>query len=178
MKHVLGFGHKQIVILGFKDADDHKEEFASSAGYRRLQGYNRALTEVNLNLDSPEITVFISEECSLEGGYAAMAKIWDTPSRPTAIVAMSDILAMGVYSFCQRNNLSIPEDISIVGFDNLMEVSLIKPSLTTVSQPAVQKGEKAVELLIDIINKNSDLSSIELKTELVIRNSVTDPSVI
>ncbi|MDA3809392.1 MAG: LacI family DNA-binding transcriptional regulator [Spirochaetaceae bacterium] len=177
MQLVLSYGHKNIVILGFKDADDHKEEFASSAGYRRLQGYKRALSEKNIGSHSPGISVFISEECSLDGGYTAMEQIWKSSKRPTAIVAMSDILAMGVYSFCQDHSLSIPENLSVVGFDDIMEVSLIRPPLTTISQPAVKKGEKAVELLIEIIKGSKNPASVELKTELIKRQSVAIPSV-
>jgi alanine racemase len=171
MDYVLSHNHKKILILAFKDAEDHRYPFSSSVGYRRLQGYEKALIERGMSLKSENVQTFNCIECSLEGGYIAMKEIMNGPNKPTAVVAMSDIIAMGVYQFCQENEISIPEELSVTGFDGLYEVSLLNPPLTTVLQPAVLKGEKSIAILTDYLN-GKDVHSEELKVNLIEGRSV------
>lgn len=174
MEHVLENGHRKILILAFMDADDHSENFSSSVGYRRLRGYEKALEKYGLSLKSENITVMNCGECSLEGGYNAIGEIAESGHLPDAVLVMSDIIAIGVYQYCREKKIQIPEDISIVGYDNLYEDTLLHPPMTTVAQPAVLKGEKAVQLLIEIIKGRKNCRSLEFEVELIKRGSVKE----
>lgn len=177
MKYILSKGHRDILILTFMDADDHRDNYSSSVGYRRIRGYGKALKESGFSLDSDNVKVLKCRECSLDGGYDAISHIMESGKSPSAVLAMSDIIAIGVYKYCQENRISIPADLSVAGYDNLFEDTLLHPPMTTVAQPAIEKGEKAVQLLTGLIQHKAKPSSYEFEVELIARDSIRDISV-
>lgn len=172
MDYILNNNHQKILILSFNDAEDHRDNFSSSVGYRRFQGYEKALKKRGLSLNSKNIHIYNCKECSIEGGYLAMQENMKNADRPTAVIAMSDIMAMGIYQFCREKKIAIPEDLSVTGFDGLFEVSLLNPPLTTVQQSAALKGEKSIELLTDYLN-GKKCRSVEFKVRFLKGQSVS-----
>ena len=171
MEYVLSLGHRRIVILSLKSASKVDQENFSRVRDLRLKGYEDALESFGLKIDGRNVKA-INCECSMAGGRKAAEKIFTLKKRPTAIVAMSDIIAIGVFEYCREHGIKIPEDISLAGFDNIPEASLITPALTTVSQSAFEKGLRAGEILIDLLHGRKTENFVEFKTDIIVRNSV------
>ena len=110
---------------------------------------------------------------SIELGRAAMQSLMQTHPRPTAVFCGSDILAVGAMKYCQSENIVIPDDVSIVGFDNLEIAQLVSPELTTLDVPARAMGEAAAAVLIEAKAKGKIPSGvvIQLQTRLILRGS-------
>ena len=111
-----------------------------------------------------------------EGGFRCGGELLDLDDRPTAIFAGSDQQALGVYEAARRRGLLIPEDLSVVGFDDLPVARWLSPPLTTVRQPLIEMGRVAAEMLGHLI-EGSRLRSqrMELSTDLLVRESTAAP---
>jgi LacI family transcriptional regulator len=95
---------------------------------------------------------------------------------PTAIFASNDVMAMGAMDAVRSRGLRIPEDVSILGFDDIPQAASVRPALTTVHQPLEQMGRVAIQMLLDLLkNPEKDISRIELPTELIVRSSTSSP---
>jgi len=95
---------------------------------------------------------------------------------PTAIFASNDVMAMAAMDAVREKGLRVPEDMSILGFDDIPQASLVRPALTTVRQPLEQMGRVATQMLLDVIkNPNLKINRMELPTELIIRDTTTTP---
>ena len=159
VKHLLGLGYRHIATI--------TGPVSGTVGIDRLEGYKKALMEQDLSVDE---TLIVEGDFTESGGYYAMQKL--LPFKPDAIFAASDVMAMGAMRAAIDANLHIPEDIAFVGFDDLPISTLSDIQLTTVRQPVVQFGEKAVEVLIDLIeNGIYPPRHIIMDTELIIRDS-------
>ena len=137
---------------------------------RRLTGYRQGLDLGGIRLRDERIVV---GPATFDGGVAAFHRIWEDGLRPTAILAMSDVMAIGVMWAAREVGLKVPADLSIVGFDDLDVASHSNPPLTTVHQPIREKGEEAARLLLRMI-ANPDYERPEhkvLETRLIIRGS-------
>ena len=154
MKLVLDAGHRQITIVSLPEGDDELGVHDSVTWFR-MEGYNEALAECSMCLESTEITI-LTAECSIDGGKKAGAAILKEFSRPTAVICMSDIIAIGCQQEFQAAGLIIPNDISMVGFDNIIESAMVTPALTTVDQPGGEKGRQATELVFQLIRGEVD----------------------
>ena len=146
------------------------------AGSNRVQGYEMAMT--SLGLERQESYIVHSAYYSIESGYAAMMELLDLQDRPTAVFAAGDHLALGAMRAAKERGLHIPEDLSIVGFDNIELSQYISPALTTIGQDTALMGYEAAEILIRSIDDPSLVQeSVVLPVQLVIRDScgyVTD----
>jgi DNA-binding LacI/PurR family transcriptional regulator len=175
MAHVLARGHRRIGLLCIESGKAGQvEEYTGTLG-ARLAGYRAALAEYGLGLDNPDIQI-VEAASSWEGGQAAFKQIWSARRRPTAIVAMSDILAIGVLDAARSCHVHLPEELSIAGFDDLPDARHVRPALTTVRQPVEEKGLLAAEMLVAALAESSAVEHLLLPTELVIRKSVAAPS--
>lgn len=156
-----------LIRLGYKRIGTITGPETSTVGIDRKEGYRKALVERGRVIDA----LLIKEGDFTEaGGYYAMQHI--LPARPDAIFAASDIMAIGAMRAARDAGLRIPEDIAFVGFDDLPIATLSDIQLTTIRQPVVSFGAKAVETLIDLIeNGINPHRHIILDTELVIRES-------
>jgi LacI family transcriptional regulator len=156
-----------LIRLGYRRIGTITGPASSTVGIDRKNGYLKVLNERNKIVDES----LISEGDFTEaGGYYAMQKL--LPSKPDAIFAASDIMAIGAMRAVRETGLKIPDDIALVGFDDLPIATLLDVQLTTVRQPVIQFGIKAVEILIDLIeNGVKPPRRIIMDTELVIRES-------
>lgn len=159
VSHLIRLGRKRIgAITGPNN---------STVGIDRLEGYRKAITEINLPYDE---NLVVEGDFTEAGGYYAMQKILSY--KPDAIFVASDMMAMGAMRAIKDANLSVPEDVALIGFDDLPFSSYSNIQLTTVRQPVVQSGICAVETLIDIIeNGIKQPRHIIMDTELIIRDS-------
>lgn len=139
----------------------------STVGIDRREGYQKAMIERGRALDR---SMILEGDFTEAGGYYAMKQL--LPSRPDAIFAASDIMAIGAMRAAREAGRRIPDDIAFVGFDDLPIATLSEVQLTTVRQPVEQFGAKAVEVLTDLIDNGIDPPRhVIMETELVIRRT-------
>ena len=164
VKYLIERGHREIgTITG--QLNEH-------TGRERQKGFLQALKEANIEIPKEWI---IKSDFYPESGYHAMQKILKQGKKPTAIFCGGDVIAMGAICAIAEAGLSVPHDISVIGYDNLHDSRYFNPALTTIHQPKERLGETALDMLLDrIINKREEFQAIELKPELIERNSVTD----
>ncbi|CNB37339.1 DNA-binding transcriptional regulator CytR [Yersinia ruckeri] len=139
----------------------------------RLQGYVQALNRNGLAIDKEYI---LRGDFGYEAGAEAFAQLMSLPKPPTAIFCHNDVMAIGAIWQAKRMGLQIPEDVSLVGFDDLKLSQYCDPPLTTVAQPRYQIGEQAMLLLLEQLQGNNVQSGSRLlDSELIIRNSTCKP---
>lgn len=176
MRKVLELGHRRVAVLSLRpEAIGLEGECSSLVRDLRLEGFSRALAEVGLGRDSPGVLV-VPTEGSLEGGQEAAARLLSDPgAAPTVIVAMADVVALGVYDACAEMGLRIPEDLSVAGFDDIPGSRNARPPLTTVRQPGREKGSVAAALVVSLLSGGTAAHG-RLATELLLRGSLASPS--
>jgi LacI family transcriptional regulator len=160
-EHLLSLGHSRIgAIAGPGDY------LCSRA---RIDGYRSALERAGLSFDPALVR---NGDFQHEGGFARGGELLDLRDRPTAIFAGSDQQAFGVYEAARQRGLRVPEDLSVVGFDELPVTRWASPPLTTVRQPLAEMGRTAAQMLGELIETVALRSNrIELSTELIVRES-------
>jgi len=140
--HLIALGHRRIgLIKGSKN---------SPLTLDRLAGYEAALREAGIAFDE---ALICHGNFSLEAGYAGAQKMLALAERPSALFCENDEMAIGALKRIRQAGLRVPEDISVVGFDDIPMAAFCDPPLTTISQPAEAFGAKAVEMLIALIEK-------------------------
>jgi DNA-binding LacI/PurR family transcriptional regulator len=179
MRHLLDLGHRHIAVISLMpETIQLRTGRFSLVRDRRLAGFRRALEEAGLELGSPDIPVTTAQS-SVEGGEEAALRILAGRSSPTAIAAMADAIALGVYSACRREGLEIPRDISVAGFDDIPDAVRVRPTLTTVRQPGREKGSAAAELVVNLLDgaASEDRRSLHrrMPTTLMVRESTAAP---
>ncbi|NNN30789.1 LacI family DNA-binding transcriptional regulator [Streptomyces sp. S3(2020)] len=164
-RHLLGLGHHRIAMVGGPD-----ELLCCRA---RLDGYRAALDAAGVPQDADLVRV---APLHFEGGRAAAAGLLRRSDRPTAVFAANDLQALGVYGAARAAGLRVPDDLSVLGFDDLAFTQWSDPPLTTVRQPLVRMGATAAEMLLDLgSGRRLEQDRIELPTELVVRGSTAPP---
>jgi DNA-binding LacI/PurR family transcriptional regulator len=176
MNHIVSLGHRKITIVELKgETFNQPEERFSYVRERRMEGFERSLRSVGLSFRDPFVNVYATE-CSIEGGeHAAQTLIDSRSGLPTAIVAMADIVAIGICSTFRSKGISVPDSVSVVGFDDSPFSRLNDPSLTTICQPGYEKGYRAARLVQDILDGHA-VQDLQLRASLVIRASSASPS--
>lgn len=176
MQMVLKKGHRCITIVSLSEDAFDSDEFEASVPKRRKRGYEKALKEYGLSLYDLQgsVTQMVSE-CTLEDGKHTGHLISKQKERPTCVITMSDIVAIGCILYFKDHGIGVPEEISVVGFDNIVESQFITPTLTTVDQPAEDKGYLAAEALFRMIN-GEELGSthMEIPFSIVERQSLCE----
>jgi len=164
-RHLLGLGHRRIAVIG------------GPAGIlcsrARVDGFRAAMDEAGVPIDASLVShgAFQVEE-GIATGRALLARA----DKPTAIITGNDLQALGVYQAAREARLHIPEDLSVVGFDDLPVARWVGPPLTTIRQPLIEMAEAAAELVLDMAGReNVPQTRVELATELVIRESTAPP---
>lgn len=175
MHHILSAGHRDIAILAIRSGKRCRYQEYTGTLRSRMNGYLAALAEFGLTLDRRRIRL-VECMCTEKGGQSGFRKVWKSRHRPTAIVTMSDIIGIGVANAARQAGVRVPEDLSIVGFDDIPLAALLTPPLTTVSQPLRKKGKLAADLLLSYIEGNLDPSHHVLPTKLIVRKSVCPPA--
>jgi LacI family transcriptional regulator len=160
VEHLIGLGHRKIAYLG-------KPTLQSSLD--RMNGYKAAMQR----FDCPccDQYMMITDTSSVQGGYDYTRKLMELPERPTAIFLANDMMAIGAMRAVQDLGLRVPEDVSVVGYDDIPLASYVQPQLTTVRQPAFEKGILAARSLIDSLETGDSPKSTILSVELIARQS-------
>jgi len=136
----------------------------------RLKGFKQALTEYNLPLNEKWI---IESHFDFNGGIWGMEQLLSQKERPTAVFCCSDTIALGAYQALWRAGLSVPQDMSIIGYDNIALAQYLSPPLTTIHQPKNRLAEMAVDTLLQRIkNADKNYRTLMLEPSLVWRESV------
>jgi LacI family repressor for deo operon, udp, cdd, tsx, nupC, and nupG len=165
MDHLFRLGHRRIGII--------TGPLASPLSRDRLRG---ALARAKQARAAERDVVVINGDFSIESGAAEGDRLLGRRDRPTAIFCFNDEMAMGVIQAARRRGLRLPEQLSIVGFDDIRFASFMDPPLTTVSQPMRAIGEGTVRLLLEILSGNlATPESVTLPHTLVIRSSTAPP---
>lgn len=163
IEHLINLGHKRIAyICGAVYA---------VAGLNRLEGYKKALKRYGLKFDK---NLVINCGPKMVDGYKAAKKILTVgKNRPTAIFALNDLLAIGVLKAIREAGLKVPEDVALVGFDDIEVGAFLEVPLTTIIQPKRKMGKMALEILIDKIEQKNPhgLQQIIIEPKIVIRES-------
>ena len=157
--YLINLGHRQIATI--------TGPLSVYTGRRRLTGFKEALEAHSIPVNEKLI---IEGDYSFNSGYQSGLKV--LKEHPTAVFVANDMMAFGLLKAAKEMNISIPNDLSIVGFDNLLMSSLIEPQLTTINQPIDELGEKVCEMLFDLIKGSHEITEdIKLKPNLVIRST-------
>jgi len=165
IQHLLSLGHRRIAaVTGIAEW---------LASIERLNGYHAAHAAAGV-LSDPELVV--EGDFTIEGGEASAALLLEKPRPPTAIFAFNDNMAVGVLRTARARGLRVPEDLSVVGFDDSEQAAIVTPALTTVRQPLAEMGRMAVSLLLRLLeNQRVEGLNVELATRLVVRDSTAPP---
>ncbi len=163
--HLLELGHRRIAAITGPRGVLATEE--------RRRGYFAALAAGGV---TPALDDVIESVWEVDGGRAAAAELLDRPDPPTAIFAFSDLIAVGVLHAAAARGLRVPEDLSVVGFDDNEEAHISSPALTTVRQPLAEMGRIGVSLLVRLLEgRRLEALHVELATSLVVRESTAPP---
>ena len=174
LDHVLQLGHRRIAILSFESGPDRPDVGYRGPLARRIAGMQDALADHHLTLDSPGIEL-LEVPCTREAGYRTATELLARPDRPTAIVALSDILALGALDAARDTGTAVPSQLSITGFDDQPDSSYARPQLTTVRQSIEAKGRVAADFLVAAINGDVHHPHQVLHTALIVRETTAVP---
>jgi LacI family purine nucleotide synthesis repressor len=163
-KYLTDRGHTDIACLS--------GHFVKAACQERIAGFRRAMAEANLP---------VREDWILEGNFEcdtavlAADKIIAMDKRPTAVFCFNDTMALGLMSRLQQRGIRVPEDMSVIGYDNIELAEYFSPPLTTIHQPKRRVGKNAFEILLERIkDKEHDRRIFEMHPEIVERDTVKD----
>lgn len=168
-RHLLELGHRRLAVAAFPRRHAAGEQPAERGHLRpaRLAGIRDAVEEAGLDWDDVVVEDAVEHGTRRGAGHRLGGSLLDRAPRPTAVVAMSDELAAGVLDAAAERDIAVPDDLSVVGFDDTQTATSTRPALTTVHQPLVEKGRTAARLLLD----GAPPTVVELPTELVVRAS-------
>jgi alanine racemase len=168
-QHLLELGHRAFVILSLEPPEGSGGRTANVATLR-MEGYQQTFQAAGVDLPDSSIVV---APATIEGGRGAFHAAWGDGLRPTAVLAMSDVTAIGAMHAARELRIRIPEELSIVGFDDIDFAQYTDPPLTTIHQPIHRKGEEAVQLLLHDpwIREPGTSEHRRLDVRLVIRGS-------
>lgn len=179
MEHALSLGHRRIGILALNLKGDgahgvpspqRLDDISFAVSRKRMRGYKVALEKMDLSLQ-PEL-IF---ECgnNRQMGATGAAHLLSLKNPPTAIITMSDLIALGVLDHARMHKIDVPDQLSVIGYDDMPDAALSDPPLTTINQPSVEKGRLAAIAVLD--GETSEQSKV-LPVELIIRESTAPPA--
>ncbi|MFB6290379.1 MAG: LacI family DNA-binding transcriptional regulator [Candidatus Bipolaricaulia bacterium] len=163
-KHLIDRGHERIgIILGIRSI---------SATRERYTGYRKALYDGDIEANQNLVKWTNSK---FEGGYKATKEFINMEQKPTALFTTNGVLSLGASKAINESDITCPDDISVMGFDDIEPLTSLSPPLSTVSQDSKQLGSEAVDLLLSRIEKGNDSSQrqlVRLPTEVKLRGSI------
>ena len=161
ISYLIDNGHRRIGVISGMPDNPHTRD--------RIKGYQQGLAKAGITFDDSLVT---AGDFTLLSGFNAVQHFIQMPERPTAIFCMNDEMAIGAIKGLKQQHIQVPQDISVIGFDNLDVSNYCDPPLTTVSQPAVEIGEKAAELLFQLIHgEQPTQTEYIMPYEFVVRQS-------
>ncbi|MDW6004273.1 HTH-type transcriptional repressor PurR [Vibrio mangrovi] len=163
-RYLLDKGHRHIACLS--------GHLSKAACQERIQGFRRAMAEANL---TPNEDWILEGNFECDTAVLAADKIIAMDEQPTAVFCFNDTMALGLMSRLQQRGIKVPEDISVIGYDNIEISEYFSPPLTTIHQPKRRVGKNAFEILLERIkNKEHDRRTFEMHPEIVERDTVKD----
>jgi LacI family transcriptional regulator len=164
-EHLIGLGHRRVGMIG-----GPADMLCTQA---RVDGYRTALDRAGIEAGKDLVRY---GDFHHQGGFARTRELLELPDPPTAIFAGSDEQAMGAYQAARLAGLRIPDDLSVVGFDDLPTCEWLSPPLTTVRQPLEEMGRVAARTLLQLLDGRPPLTPrVELATDLRVRASTAPP---
>lgn len=163
-RHLIELGHRRIGTITGPDG--------VMCSIARLDGYRSALHEAGIQAE-PDL--ICRGRFKVEDGENWAMKLLRMDNPPTAIFAQSDFIAMGIYKAAKRLGVRIPEDLSVVGFDDIQTAAFMGPALTTIRQPLIQMAARATQMILDERDGKAVDPRVILPNSLVIRESTCSP---
>lgn len=165
MRHLIGLGHRRIAAITGPPG-----WLATEA---RLRAYYAALAAAGI---TPDPDLVVTSDFEFAPGAAAAATLLGVPEPPTAIFAFNDAIAVGAMRAAHEADLRVPQDLSIVGFDDVKYASMVTPAVTTVRQPLEELGHTGVSLVLRLLDQERlETVQLELPTRLVLRDTTAPP---
>lgn len=166
VEHLANLGHERISMIS--------GPLEKASGYERYRGYEAALTKLELKLEAPLVRF---GDFKTSSGHRGATELLQLPVPPTALIVANNQMTLGALLAIRELPLSIPSDVSIIGFDDMEWAPLVNPPLTTIAQPAYEMGVKAAQMLLDKIGGTSDgaPTRVLLEPSLVVRESTAPP---
>ncbi|HWK49806.1 MAG TPA: LacI family DNA-binding transcriptional regulator [Steroidobacter sp.] len=163
--YLLGLGHRRIGVVLGPDSSPLTSD--------RLRGYKLALRSAKVSADD---TLIAQGDFTMSSGKAAAEQLFKAKQPPTAIFCFNDEMALGAIRFLKSTGRSVPQDVSVVGFDDIEFASFCDPPLTTIEQPTREIGNKAMSLLFDMLNGSKPEPTMHtLPIKLIVRDSAAPP---
>jgi DNA-binding LacI/PurR family transcriptional regulator len=169
-RYLVDRGHRDILVLGFEMPREDMRAPRGVAG-RRLAGYRRACLEAGIALGADAIR---RTPVSIAGGDDAFTAAYRAGRRPTAVLAVSDIIAIGAVRAARALGMRVPDDVEFIGFDDVPLASASSPALSTIHQPIGDKGRAATRLLLRELDGSELREHLVLPTALVLRDTTSD----
>jgi LacI family transcriptional regulator len=163
--HLLELGHRDFVILS-QDTTNNDRVAA------RLYGFTEATRDYGIGRDKLRL---IQKPWSIQSGYDAVMDLIDSQGLPTAILCTNDFHAVGAIAACRERGVSVPDELSVIGFDDLEMAAYLSPPLTTVRVPAAEIGLCAAKAMVGLLERNEPLCSVEFEASLIVRRSTAPP---
>jgi DNA-binding LacI/PurR family transcriptional regulator len=179
-EHLLDLGHERFAIVSFGLSPDGHQGIADSdrqerttfrVSRMRLRGYRAALEEAGLPWSG--VPVYECQGSTRGLGYLAVEALFRSHQEPTAILASSDQLALGAIQWMTEQRISVPQEVSVVGFDDIPAAASAEPPLTSVHQDHAEKGRLAGRILVAQLREEAAPSAELLATRLVVRDSTS-----
>jgi DNA-binding LacI/PurR family transcriptional regulator len=163
--HLIGLGHRCIGFISLP--------LTRTTGRERFEGYQRALRENGLPVARARVRISNAKQ---PGGHAAALDLLTSQPCLTALFAANNLTTLGALDAIRERGLEIPDDISIIGFDDMPWATLLRPPLTAIAQPTYELGQQAAELLLARLkDPGRPVSHVQLNTTLVVRGSTSAP---
>ncbi|HOP72271.1 LacI family DNA-binding transcriptional regulator [Thermoclostridium caenicola] len=160
--YLFSLGHKRVAHIA--------GPLSSAASQERIMGYKMSVQAHNT--DYGEGIIEAADQFNFKSGYEAMQRLLDMHQAPTAVFCSSDVLACGAIAAARERGLYVPEDISIIGFDDIEIAAYVVPGLTTVRQNRAEIGQTCAEILLKMLDgRNTKPKTVRIPTRLIIRNS-------
>ena len=161
VSHLIALGHRRIGFVGLP--------LTRTTGKERYDGYARALRAHGLSVSRQLVRIADAKQ---QGGYQRAIDLMTERPSITALFVANNLMTLGALSAIRERGMKIPDDISVVGFDDMPWATLLEPPLTAVAQPTYELGQRAAELLLERLKQpQKPAAQIELKTSLIVRGS-------
>lgn len=164
VEHLISLGHRKIAFIL-----NSSGVLASSQD--RLHGYQDTLTKYGITIEKNFVEI---GDTTINSGYTCMQRLLSHTEVPTAVFVAADMMAIGAIKAIKESGRKVPEDISVIGFDNIPLSEFLDPPLTTIKQPAFEKGEKAANILVKMLDNKKQIKSLLLDVELIKRKSTSE----
>ncbi len=165
MRHIIALGHSHIGMISVP-------EDSNDAITRRLMGMQAVAEEAGVTFVNMPI---LYGDYSIDSGKTATRKLLQAHKQLTAIICLNDRMAFGAINEAQKHGRQVPDDLSVVGYDNLSTSAMITPSLTTIDQHALTLGKHAAQMLFDVL-RGENPDPVVLQTDLIVRQSSASPT--